>query len=208
MKRLATLSSLAAIAAGIALPLIAFAQAAGNGGGGGAGGNFFMFVICTGLAGCGGQGELFTNAITAILAILVTIAAGLAVVFVLWGGFQMVLLFGDEGKGAQAKNTIRNALVGLGVVMISGAAVAFVSTEFYGGPSGEPMVALMQGVVRILLTVFNVFLLIAIVYAGYLMAMGKDSYSQGVAMIKWAIGGAIVVNFSRAIIDAFLGIAF
>lgn len=184
----------AAIALGI-LPMIAHAQQR-------------IFVICTGLAGCGGEGELFTHAITAVLSILVTIAAGASLLFVVWGGFQFMLLFGDEGKKDEAKNTIKHALIGLAVTLFAGAAVGFVSTQFYGGPANDPIVAVMEAAVRILITVCNVFFLIALIYAGYLMVMGKEDFAKGEAMIKWAIIGAIIVNVSRSIVDAFLGIAF
>lgn len=167
-----------------------------------------IFVVCDGLAGCGGSGELFTNAVTAILSVLVTIASGMSMVFVVWGGFQMVTLWGDEGKFQQAKDTIKHALIGLGITLMAGSAVGFVSTEFYGGPASDPMIALMEGAIRILVTLFNLGFLIAVMYAGYLMVMSKEEYSKGVAMIRYAIIGAIVVNFSRPIVDGFLGLAF
>ncbi len=185
-------SILGALAA-IALPTAAHAQ---------------IFVVCTGLAGCGGTGELFTHTVTAVLAILVTIASGMSLVYVVWGGFQMLILWGDEGKADEAKHTIKHALVGLGITLMSGAAVGFVSTEFYGGPSSNPMVALMEGAIRILVTLSNIAFLFAIIYAGYLMAMGKEDYTKGVAMVRWAIIGAIVVNLARTIVDGFLGLAF
>lgn len=192
MKRISLLS---AVFAGLLLPCAALAQGE-------------IFVVCTGLAGCGGKGELFTHAVTAILAVLVTIAAGISLVFVVWGGIQLLTLWGDDGKAAEAKNTIKHALIGLAVTMCSGSAVGFVATEFYGGPSNVPMIALMEGTIRIFVTLSNVLFLIAVVYAGYLMAMGKEDYGKGVSMVRYAIAGAIVVNLARAIVDGFLGLIF
>ncbi len=190
-----SLSYASAAVLGLFLPVLAFAQQE-------------IFVVCTGLAGCGGKGELFTHTVTAVLAILVTIASGISLVFVIWGGMQMLTLWGDDGKGAEAKNTIKHALIGLTVTLASGSAVGFVATEFYGGPSSIPMIALMEGTIRIFVTLSNVLFLIAVLYAGYLMVMGKEDYSKGVSMIRWAIAGAVVVNLSRAIVDGFLGLVF
>lgn len=187
------LLALSAFVAALLQPVLAHAQ---------------IFVVCTGLAGCGGTGELFTHTVTAVLGILVTIAAGVSLVFVVWGGFQMMILWGDDGKAAEAKNTIKHALMGLAVTLCSGSAVGFVATEFYGGPSNVPMVALMEGAIRILVNLSNLAFLIAVIYAGYLMVMGKDDYGKGISMIRWAITGAVIVNLSRAIVDAFLGIIF
>jgi hypothetical protein len=86
--------------------------------------------------------------------------------------------------------------------------VGFVATEFYGGPSNVPMIALMEGTIRIFVTLSNVLFLIAVIYAGYLMAMGKEDYGKGVSMVRYAIAGAIVVNLARAIVDGFLGLIF
>ena len=188
-----TFSALSALTLALLQPALAHAQ---------------IFVVCTGLAGCGGTGELFTHTVTAVLAILVTIAAGISLVYVVWGGIQMMILWGDDGKGAEAKNTIKNALIGLAITMSSGAAVGFVSTEFYGGPSSVPMVALMEGAIRIFVNLSNLLFLIAVMYAGYLMVMGKEDYSKGISMVRWAIIGAVIVNLSRAIVDGFLGLIF
>lgn len=170
-----------------------------------------VYVVCTGLAGCGGTGELFTHALTAILSILVTISAGMSMIFMVWGGFQMLLTFGDDAKGVAGKNTIKNALIGLAITMLSGSAVAFFASESFGGPSGDPFIGAMEAAVRIMITLFNVMFALALIYAGFEMAISRgksEGFAAGTTIIQWAITGAIVVNLARAIVDAFIGLSF
>lgn len=49
-----------------------------------------------------------------------------AVVFLIYGGVLYMTASGDEGKVEKATKTIKNALIGLGVVVLSGLIVNFV----------------------------------------------------------------------------------
>lgn len=61
---------------------------------------------------------------------LVGLAAYAAVVFIIWGGFKYMKSRGDPGQLVEAKNTITQAVIGLGVALTSTAIVLFVQSLF------------------------------------------------------------------------------
>lgn len=65
-----------------------------------------------------------------ILNDVIKIAAYLAVAFVIWGGIQYVKSQGDPSSLTNARNTIRNALLGLVVCMLSVTIVTFIASRF------------------------------------------------------------------------------
>jgi hypothetical protein len=67
-----------------------------------------------------------TNTIPTILNIVFAMAASIAVLMVVIGGFRYIVAHGDPGQTASAKNSILYAIVGLVVVMAAYAIVAFV----------------------------------------------------------------------------------
>lgn len=58
---------------------------------------------------------------------LIVAAAYLAVAFITWGGFKYMKSRGEPGKLAEAKTAILQAVIGLGIALISVAIVEFVS---------------------------------------------------------------------------------
>ncbi|MBD3251896.1 hypothetical protein GF380_05615 [Candidatus Uhrbacteria bacterium] len=54
----------------------------------------------------------------------------ITLVMILWGGFQFLFSMGNDEKMKQAGRTIRNAIIGLIIVLSSWAIVRFVLTEF------------------------------------------------------------------------------
>lgn len=61
---------------------------------------------------------------------LVSAAAYIAVGYVIWGGFKYMKSRGDPGQLVEAKNTITQAVIGLGVALASTAIVLFVQSLF------------------------------------------------------------------------------
>lgn len=61
---------------------------------------------------------------------LVGLAAYTTVVFIIWGGFKYMKSRGDPGQLVEAKNTITQAVIGLGVALASTAIVLFVQSLF------------------------------------------------------------------------------
>jgi hypothetical protein len=176
-----------------------------------------MPVICTGLAGCGQgiENTIFNNVLPAAVVLILQLAAGGALIFIVIAGVRMLLAYGDDSKAGEAKLLVFYALGGLALVLLSANIVSYVTTEnfvqanpenFIFGPGG-----LLESVIRIVLILFNAGFVVMIVLAGVkmLMASGaEDEFKKAGAIIKWAIIGAIVVNMARALVQAFLNLNF
>ncbi len=184
-------------------------------------------VACGNLPGCGlGWASLLPVAegIAYITDKFLQITAALAVISIVWAGYQLVFSNGEDGASEKAKNTILYGLGGLALALSANALVSFVVSTNWGQASGSPSVinptffigvddflfgqlGIFGSIVRIALALFNVILLFVILYAGYLMVMGRgksDQTQKGVKILKWAIIGAILVNVSRALVNIFL----
>ncbi len=167
---------------------------------------------CGDLPGCGaGPSNIILNNAPKVAGLGIAIAAGGAVLFIAWAGFQMVLAAGDEGKIGEQKKAILHALIGLGIAILAQGIVSIVGTQNYGqeqGPSGLPA-NIIASAIGIILTVFNVVFIVVVIYAGMRMvyAQGKsDEFSNGRKMITWCIVGAIVTNLANALVQAFVAI--
>ena len=174
-----------------------------------------MEVICVGLPGCGQGPEntLLTRVLPAVVFIMIQLVAGGSVIFIMISGVKMLLSAGDDGKAQAARKGVISAVGGLGLAIVSATAVSFITTENFGqanpqnflfGPGG-----LLDSVVRLILTLFNVGFVIMVLYAGIKMALASgasDEFKKGGQIIRWAIVGAVVVNLARAIVQAFLAL--
>jgi hypothetical protein len=65
----------------------------------------------------------------AILDMLLRLAGLVAVIFLIYAGFQYITSQGEPDKTTQAKDGIINALVGLGIAMVATALVAFIASR-------------------------------------------------------------------------------
>lgn len=164
---------------------------------------------CTGLFGCGAGGanipyQFAFNLVT----LLLQVAAGLSVLFIVFAGFQVVTnISGDEGKISQFKNGVMNSMIGLCVAILSEFLVSVI-----GNPNisvaGVLPIALIGAAISILKIVLNSIFLIVVVIAGLRMvyAQGKtDEYNKGRTMLFWAAIGAVVVNLAAALASAVSG---
>lgn len=61
---------------------------------------------------------------------VIGLAAYTTVAFIIWGGFKYMKSRGDPGQLVEAKNTITQAVIGLGVALASTAIVLFVQSLF------------------------------------------------------------------------------
>lgn len=82
---------------------------------------------------CTGHGVTSASKVTDLMGILntiISVALGLigflAVVMIIYGGFQYVMSAGDSGKVKSAKNTILYGIVGLVVALLAYAIINFV----------------------------------------------------------------------------------
>jgi hypothetical protein len=158
------------------------------------------------LIGCGKQGEVLSTFMLGLLAIFVALAGTLATIFFIYGCLQMVMPW-SEGAEENGKKTIKHALIGLAIAMLSGVMVEFVSSETFAGGGTDPFISFARGVSRILQTIFNSMFLLAIVYAGIQMVMDRgkgEGYQKGFTILRWGITGGILLNLSKAILDAFM----
>lgn len=164
----------------------------------GAGAANVVMQVLTGRNGVGSLG---------LASQMLYLSAGLAVLFIIWAGFQMILSLGDEGKVSQHKWAIAYALIGLGVTILSQFIISVVGTENYGqlgNPSDLPLTILSRAA-AILRTLLNAVFVIVIVIAGMRMvyAHGKeDDYNAGKKMMLWSIVGAVIVNLSAGLVYA------
>lgn len=69
----------------------------------------------------------------AIIEIALRLAGLVAVGFVLWGGFNFLTSQGEAENAARARHTIFNALIGLGIVIVSTSLVVFVGQTLSKG---------------------------------------------------------------------------
>jgi hypothetical protein len=66
----------------------------------------------------------------AVVDILLVIGGLVAVVFVIYGGFQYITSQGEPDKTAAAKSTITNAIVGLVIILLAIGIVSFIGNKF------------------------------------------------------------------------------
>lgn len=70
--------------------------------------------------------------IMAIFEMLVRIAGIIAVVFVIWGGFQFITSTGEPDKAAKARTTVLNALIGLVIAIVAAPVIGFIAKGIAG----------------------------------------------------------------------------
>lgn len=184
------------------LPGVAFAQATPP------------TVFCAGLPGCNASdySALLSNGIPVVGSVMVGLAAGLAVVAILYGGFLMLVAAGDDGKVEKGKQSIMYGLGGIALALSAQQLVAFLVTEpALQTPGGVGMLGPIQGLlaaaVKIGLALFNTVLIIVVIIAGMrlLYARGKsDEAQKAINMLKYAFVGAVVANLSRALVEALI----
>lgn len=68
------------------------------------------------------------DAITAVIEIVLGVAGALAVLFVIIGGFRYITAQGDEKKVEGAKATLKNAIIGLVVILLAFAILSAVES--------------------------------------------------------------------------------
>ncbi len=168
-------------------------------------------VICNGLIGCGAgpRNLVLEGVIPAAGMILMQLAGGLAVIFIVLAGVKMVTNGADDEGGA-GKKAIIYGLGGLGLAIAAAPIVSFVTSESYADAGGDMLlIGVMAAVIRIIMTVFNVIFVVVIIYAGTRMAMSMgsgDEFKKGTTMIKWSVIGAITVNLARALVQSLLNL--
>lgn len=169
-------------------------------------------AVCRGLVGCGqAAANVVATGLPTALEWMLSIAAAICLLMIMWSGFSMVISLGDEGKISKGRWNALYALIGLVLVVSAQVLVGAVGTLGINN-GGSPLdivgnaFATLTRSMRILL---NVSFTIMAVIAGLRMvyARGKsEEYEKGKAMIFGAILGALIINLATALIRAVLAI--
>lgn len=165
---------------------------------------------CFGIV-CGAGGNPLPGFVTLAAALLLEIASGLAVVFVVIGGAQMVLNFGDESAATKGRKGVIYALGGFAIALSSQAIVSFVVARATYIDATAPHLSLMRITVQSMLIVFNTVFALMMLFFGFKLVLARgqqsefDSSRQG---IFWSIIGALLVNLSYALVRATAGLGF
>lgn len=161
--------------------------------------------------GCAPSNLLVTNVILTVASILVRVAGGLSVIFIIWACLQIVISSGDTSRITTARNAMIYALVGMAVVMMSQVIVAFMVTEGAVFNNAQPVdfdIQAMAEIVRVLLYGFNVAMGIYLFLAGtrMLLAHGKtDEFQTAKVAIIWCIVATIIANATNFVIQIVIG---
>ncbi len=169
---------------------------------------------CVGITGCSPSANQLVFALPAFATLIVAFAAAIATLFVVVGGFMMLISSGNEGNADKGKKYIVYALVGFGLTLISQALVQFIFNNAIvidvNDLNNAPFYFIAQ-IVRMMLMLFNVVFVVVCIIAGFRMVIGGGQSSQfdtAKKSVRWAIVGAIAVNLSYAIINAMLSLGF
>ena len=166
-------------------------------------------TACALIGGCAPVNPLPKFALFAVQ-LLVYVSAALAVLFVIWGGAQMLISLGDDSRVSAGKNSIVYALIGFGLALASQTITAFVIVQSAAGAAdagagADPILATINVVINAMLYLFNMaFAIVAIVAAFRLvLARGKsEEFDAARKTLYYAIGGALIVNVSKSLVAA------
>lgn len=67
-----------------------------------------------------------------VIEVLIYLSAAVAVLFFIWGGYLILASGGDQAREKQGRDTLRNALIGMVIIILSTAIVAVVQRVVLG----------------------------------------------------------------------------
>lgn len=171
---------------------------------------------CAGIGGCSTDGVLImSTAVQSTAALFVAVAAGASILFVVVGGFLMLLSFGNESTSTKGRNSVIFALGGFALTLSAQAIVSFIINSAFStglqNSAANPALGLMATAVYIMMSVFNVIFVLIMIGAGFRMVLGhgkSDEFSKARNTLIYAIVGAVVINVARAIVNVILTAGF
>lgn len=179
---------------------------------------FTIQNVCAGMMGfclegavdCTAQNVVAEDALPEVAKFLLEIAAGLSVLFMVWGGILMLISMGDESSTTRAKWAIIYALIGLTGALLSQAFIGSVATIPLPPAGAVPTAADILGhAVQFLVNVVNILFFSVIIFSGIRMLVGHgqpEEFSRAKRVIEWAIIGAVIVNVARTLVRAVLSL--
>ena len=135
---------------------------------------------------------------------VMAIVGYLAIVFVIWGGYQYMMARGDPGMVAKGKKTITNALVGLAICMLASTIVGMVSDIADEGAKGNIFIVAMNHA----FTWAGIIMVIMVVWGGiqYTTSNGNPAAAaKGKQTITYAAIGLAISLFAVAIVNLVAG---
>lgn len=129
-------------------------------------------------------------------------AAGLCVLFIIYGGLLMIVSVGDDSRFQKGRNAVLFAMLGLALSLASQSLLAFVASVAVSSITSNPIVTTITNVSNLLISAFNALFVIAVIVGGYRMVLARgeqDKFNSGRQAVTFAIIGAIVVNLAKLI---------
>lgn len=134
----------------------------------------------------------------------------LAVMFIIWGGFQYMTSTGDPGKAQNGQQTLVRALTGLAIALVARAGLDYVSTQISGGAisttgaSGSvPTTILdMSSILNLVYFIAGALAVVMIVFAGiqWITSAGDPAKATKARQtLTYAIIGLVVIVLAYAI---------
>ena len=134
---------------------------------------------------------------------IMSVVGYLAIIFVIWGGYQYMMAQGDPGKVVKGKKTITNALIGLGICMSASIITGAVS-DFASDAKENIFITAMNR----LFVWSGIIAVIMIVIGGiqYTTSNGNPAQAQKAKQtITYAAIGLAITIFAVAIVNLVAG---
>ncbi|MFA6259600.1 MAG: hypothetical protein WCX29_03265 [Candidatus Peribacteraceae bacterium] len=169
-----------------------------------------LSTACKLLGGCDISGNPVVDLLGPVADLLVYLIAALAVLFVVWGGAQILMSLGDESRFTSGRNSVVYGLVGFGLALTAQVVISFVvdKADQVSG-AGNPIGAAIAAAVDFMLTLMNTVFLIIMFIAGFKFVLARGSSDQVTSARKavgFAIVGAIIINLSKSLVTAVLNL--
>jgi hypothetical protein len=165
-------------------------------------------IICGSLPGCGTNptaNAILSSAAGWFLDVVLTIVGAGSIAAIIWGGFLMVVANGDDAKLGKGKTAITYAIVGLFLAGGAGTVVSTLIAAVPGSGTFSPE-GLLGYISTILLSLFDVAIVIVSILAGIRMVMARgnsEQFKRGLTTIVWAMVGAVIAHSASTIITIF-----
>lgn len=169
------------------------------------------YVPCgeIGLPSCGAANNVLADNLAPFIArVLVNSAVGIALIMILLSGLKLVTNNGDEGKVASARMGVLYSMGGLALALMSQNIYHFVADQDFGD-ANNALFDVMRNIAALIVTVFNPFFFIFIVFAAIRMVLDRgkeDEYNKAKTTLLWACIGAIVINVAYALVQGILNV--
>ncbi len=163
-------------------------------------------VACTLVpGGCAAENPLVAFG-TSIASLFLYIAAGLCFLFVLYGGAQMLMSLGDEGKVTEGRTTIFYSLGGMALALASQSIVVYVMGVAKQARASENLIlGTMEIIVDTAAGLFNIVFVLVVIFAGFKFVLARGNsgeFETARRMVIYAAIGAICINLARAIAES------